>query len=116
MTARIATSYAPNAPLGSTAYAKPPASTPSTGRNRERMVFPLLQQHPGAADLLAAQRAEEVWHQAIHQLEIRGQRRRVLLSVVENFFPVAFRVHRRAGAAVDEHELGPQDEALALHV
>ena len=55
-------------------------------------------------------------HQAVHQLEVRRQRRRVLLRVVENLFAVALRVHRRAGAAVDEDELRPQDEAFALHV
>jgi hypothetical protein len=32
---------------------------------------PLLQQDAGALDFLAAQRAEEAWNQAIHQLEIR---------------------------------------------
>src|SRR5215471_19487045 len=76
----------------------------------------LLQQDPGAADLLAAERAEEVRHQPVHQLEVRRQRRRVLLRVVQDLFPIALRVQRRAGAAVDEDELGPQDEALALHV
>src|SRR5262249_30991849 len=43
-------------------------------------------------------------------------RGRVLLSVVENLFPVTLRVHRRAGSTIDEDELRAEDEALALHV
>src|SRR3954468_16434889 len=79
-------------------------------------VLPLLQEHPGPADLLTAERAQEVRHQAVHQLEVGGQRRRVLLGVVQDLLAVTLGVHRRAGTAVDEHELRSQDEALALHV
>lgn len=42
----------------------------------------LLQQHARAAHLLAAERAQEVGHQAVHQLEVRGQRRCALLHVI----------------------------------
>ena len=38
------------------------------------------------------------------------------LRVVEHFFPITLRVDRRAGPAVDEDELGPEDEAFAFHV
>src|SRR5207302_8783522 len=76
----------------------------------------LLQEDARSADLLAAERAEEVRDQAVHQLEIRRQRRRILLRVVEDLLAIAFRVHRRARAAVDEDELRPKNEAFALHV
>src|SRR5437899_12040701 len=76
----------------------------------------LLQEHAGAADLLAAERAEEVGDEPVHELEIRRQRRRILLRVVQDLFPVTLRVHRRAGAAVDEYEFRAEDEALPFHV
>src|SRR3954471_3946657 len=76
----------------------------------------LLEQDSRAPNLLAAERAQEIGHQAVHQLEIGRQRRRILLRVVEDLLAIAFGVHRRAGAAVDEHELRPQDESLAFHV
>src|ERR1041384_1230374 len=75
-----------------------------------------FQQHAGPFDLLAAERAEEVRDQAVHQLEIRRQGGRVLLRVVEDFLAVALRIDGRAAAAVDEDELRLQDKALALHV
>src|SRR2546423_8348811 len=80
------------------------------GRNARR----LFQENARAFDLLRAQRAEKIRNEAVHQLEVRRQRRWVLLRVVENLFAIALRVHRRAGAAVDEHELRAQDEAFAL--
>ena len=46
----------------------------------------LFQQNPRPADFLVAERAEEIGHDAVHQLEVRGQCRRVLLCVVQNFF------------------------------
>src|SRR5207302_1013292 len=76
----------------------------------------LFEQHACAADFLAAERTQEVRHQPVHQLEVRRQRRRVLLRVVKDLLAVALRVHRRAGSAVDEDELRPQDKAFALHV
>src|SRR5262245_58019474 len=76
----------------------------------------LFQQHSRALDLLAAQRAEEVRHEPVHQLEVRRQRRRILLRVVEDLFTIALGVQRRAGTPVDEDELRPQDETFALHV
>src|SRR5437016_14656870 len=72
----------------------------------------LLQEAACPLDLLAAERAQEVGHEPIHQLEIGRERRRVLLRVVQDFFAVAFRIHCRAGASVDENELRPQDETL----
>src|SRR5579872_4826277 len=74
----------------------------------------LPEQHAGAVHLLAAERAQEVRYEAIHQLEVRRERRRVLLRVVEHFLAVALGIHRRARAAVDEDELRAEDEALAL--
>src|SRR5438093_6901195 len=50
----------------------------------------LLQEHAGAADLLAAQRAEKIGHDAVHQLEIGRERRRVLLRVVQNLLAARF--------------------------
>src|SRR5689334_198519 len=44
----------------------------------------LFEKDARALDLLAAQRAQEVRHQPIHQLEVGRQRRRVLLSRVED--------------------------------
>src|SRR3954454_8286461 len=76
----------------------------------------LLEQNSRAANLLAAERAQKIRDQPVHQLEVRRQRRRVLLRVVENLLAVALRVHRRACPAIDEHELRTKDEALALHV
>src|SRR5579884_1893188 len=76
----------------------------------------LLQKDAGSLDLLAAERAQEARDQAVHQLEIRGERRRALVRVVEHLFAEVLRVHDRAGAAVDEDELRLQDVALALHV
>src|SRR5207248_19537 len=78
--------------------------------------LPISDGPPGPELLLAAERAEEVRDQAVHQLEIRRQRRRILLRVVEDLLAIALRVHRRAGAAVDEDELRPENEAFALHV
>ena len=79
-------------------------------------IMGLPQEDAGAADLLAAERAEEVRDQPIHQLEVGRQRRRVLLRVVKDLFPIRFGVHRDAGSAIDEDEFGPEDEALSLHV
>src|SRR5262245_28938140 len=76
----------------------------------------LLQEHARALDLLAAQRAQKVRDEPVHELEIRRESRRVLLRVVQNFLAVALRVHRGASPAVDEDELRTQDEALPLHV
>src|SRR6185503_7176780 len=74
----------------------------------------LLQEDPGALDFLAAQGAQETRNQAIHQLEIRRQRRRRLVRVVEDLLVEAFRVQRRAAAAVDEDEPAVEAETLAL--
>src|SRR5204862_7071981 len=76
----------------------------------------LLEKDPGAFDLLAAEGAEEIRDDAVHQLEVRRQRRRVLLRVVEDLLAVRLRIHRRARAAVDEDELRTEDEALPLLV
>src|SRR5215471_3876294 len=76
----------------------------------------LLQQDSGAFDLLGAERAEEVGDDAVHQLEIRGERGGLVLRVIERFFTARQRGNRRSGAAVDEDELRTQHEALALHV
>src|SRR6187397_1693096 len=78
--------------------------------------FPLLHEDPRALDLLAAQGAQEAGHEPIHELEVRGQRRRGLLRAVEHFFLVTFRVDRGARAAIDEDELRLEDEAFALHI
>src|SRR6185295_14980227 len=76
----------------------------------------LFHENPRALDLLAAQGAQKAGHQAVHQLEIRGEGGRGLLRAVEDLFLVALRVDRGPGPAVDEDELRLQDEALALHV
>src|SRR5262245_9574631 len=75
------------------------------GYVKKRAAGFLLEEDARPFDLLAAQRAEEVRYEPIHQLEIGGQRRRVLLSVVENLLAIALGVHRRARPAVDEDEL-----------
>ena len=72
----------------------------------------LLQQDPGAADLLRAQRVEEARNELVHQLEIGRQRRGVLLCAVEHLLGELLRVERRAGPAVDEDELRREDEPL----
>src|SRR6185369_13859247 len=74
----------------------------------------LLEKDAGALDLLAAQGAEEARNQAIHQLEIRRQRRRRLVRVIEDLLVEALRVQRGATAAVDEDEAAVEAEALAL--
>src|SRR4051794_11257323 len=76
----------------------------------------LLEQDAGPLDLLAAERAQEVRHEAVHQLEIGRKRGRILLRVVEDLFPVALRVHGCTGPAVNEDELRAQHEPFALHV
>src|SRR5204863_1731907 len=75
----------------------------------------LVQQDAGAADFLAAQGAEEVRDQTVHQLEVRRQRGRVLLRVVENLLAIPLRIDRRARAAVDEDEFRLKEEPFALH-
>src|SRR4051812_38310947 len=77
-----------------------------------RLPARLLEQDSSAANFLAAECAEKIGNQAVHQLEIGRQRRRILLRVVEDLLAIAFGVHRCAGAAVDEHELRPEDEPL----
>src|SRR6266850_8123848 len=72
----------------------------------------LLEKDAGALDLLAAERAEEARDQPVHQLEIRGKRRRALVRVVEHLFPEVLGVHHGPGAAVDEDELRLQDVLL----
>src|SRR5437867_100043 len=71
------------------------AASPASSRRRtpgeraargDELAWPtaaLLQQDASAADLLAAERAEEVGDEPVHELEIRGQRRRILLRVIE---------------------------------
>ena len=67
------------------------------GRHRQEDARPL--------DLLAAEGAEEIGRDAIHQLEVRGERGHVLLCRVEHFFLVRLGVERGAGVAVDEDGL-----------
>src|SRR6476660_2846738 len=96
------------------------AGTKYSVYHADRSVSPwvhgLFHEDPRALNLLAAQGAQEAGHEPIHELEVRGQRRRGLLRAVEHFFLVAFRVDRCARAAIDEDELRLQDEAFALHV
>src|SRR5262249_1290512 len=86
-----------------------------SGLDRSRQTL-LLHANARPLALLGAQRTEEVGHDAVHQLEVRRQRGRFLLRVVEHFLPASLRVDRRARAAVDEDELRLQHEALAFHV
>jgi hypothetical protein len=65
----------------------------------------LLQQNSRAADLLCAEDVEELWHDGVHQLEVRGQRRGVLVLIVQALLAELLRRDRRAGPAVDEDEL-----------
>src|SRR5262245_11329275 len=76
----------------------------------------LLQENARAADLLAAQRAEEAGDQSVHQLEVRRQRGCRLLRRIKDLFLVLLAVERRAGASVDEDELRRQQEAFPVDV
>ena len=61
-------------------------------------------------------RAQEARNQPVHQLEVGGQRRRLLLGRIEDFLVEPVGIEHGAGAAVDEDEPRLDDEALALHV
>src|SRR5687768_14007314 len=75
----------------------------------------LIEQDARALDLLAAERGEEVRDQLVHQLEVRRQRRRLAVGVVEDRLGEPLRVQRRSGTAVDEDEPAAEPEALAFN-
>src|SRR6188474_2236286 len=81
-----------------------------------RYVEVLAEQDAGAADLLRAQSPEEHRDHLVHELEVRRQRRRVLLGVVEDLFARGLGVQRRAGTTVNEDELRSDRESLPLHI
>src|SRR5512145_1063197 len=85
-------------------------------RAGDQPLMGLFQEDSGAADFLSAERVEEARNELVHQLEVRGERGGVLLRAVEDLFPELLGIERRSGAAVDEDELGGQNEAFALHV
>src|SRR6185503_5474634 len=77
--------------------------------------FGLFEQHSGATDLLTAEGGKEIRDQAVHELEVRRQRGHVLRRGIEHLFPMRLGMHRRPGAAVDEHELRTKHVAFAIH-
>src|SRR6266705_5667227 len=77
---------------------------------------PLLEEDAGPADLLGRDDPQEVGQEAVHELEVRGERRDLLLLSVEDFLGELLLVQGLPGAAVHEVEVGVQAEALALAV
>src|SRR5207244_3856164 len=70
----------------------------------------------GAPDLLGRDHPQEIREEPVHELEIRRERRHLLILAVEDLFRELLLVQGLARAAVDEVELGVQAEALALEV
>src|SRR5262245_43543036 len=76
----------------------------------------LAEQDTRAADLLWRDDAQEVGQHAVHQLEVGGERRGLLLLAVQHLFGESLLVQHLAAAPVDEVEVGGEAEALALQV
>src|SRR5262249_34000121 len=95
-----------------------PANTAATRATGLGFIFrrPLSQQDTRAADPLRRDHPEEVRQQPVHQLEIRRERRDLLLLAVQHFFGELLLVQQLARAAVDEVEVGGQAEALAFEI
>src|SRR6266704_4083307 len=76
----------------------------------------LLEENAGPADLLGRDDPEEVGQEAVHELEVRGEGRDLLLLSVEDFLGELLLVQGLPGAAVHEVEVRVQAEAFPLGV
>src|SRR6188472_3384625 len=76
----------------------------------------LFEENPRAPDLLRTERVQEARQQAVHQLEVGRERRRVLVLRIEALLVEALAVEHLAGAAVDEHELRRERVAFQVAV
>src|SRR6266496_6748631 len=76
----------------------------------------LFEEDAGPTDLLGRDDPQEVGQEAVHELEVRGEGRDLLLLSVEDLLGELLLVQGLTGAAVHEVEVRVQAEALALGV
>src|SRR5512140_1636641 len=94
----------------------PRTMLPLPGATRRGFISFLLEEDPRPPHLLRRDHPEEVRQQPIHELEIGGEGRGLLLLAVEDLLRELLLVQGLAGAAVHEVEVRGEGEALALEV